>query len=240
MLVTGPAAVPPPRPSLLRRVEQFLSRPLWAGLLTVITLAGLAAGALGLRGGEDPPAAAPSPSAAVTTAATTPGSPPGTPGSPSPTAAPGSGPAGSASAPAGSAYRREFSGREFRIPWPRCLSWADLDRRRLFPSGNGSGEDLTYGMCSPTGLGNYGSSQLGEGPLTEPATGEECADAAGSRGLELVPPADLLAGRIAFCVVTDEGNVSWLRLVRTTQASPCPMDTCPNLVFRQTLWRPAG
>ncbi|MFB6718894.1 hypothetical protein ACFCV3_01990 [Kribbella sp. NPDC056345] len=50
-----------------------------------------------------------------------------------------------------------------------------------------------------------------------------------------IEPSDLKLDQ-SFCLVTDEENVAWLRLIKKEKASESPE---PNLVFQFAVWKRA-
>lgn len=96
------------------------------------------------------------------------------------------------------------------------------------------GDDLMYWTCSPIGFQRQSAKYLGSATKTRPATAEQCAQLAKVSAVAgSIEPDDLKLDQ-AFCVVTDEENVAWLRLVKKVK-NPSPND--PDLVFQFAVWK---
>jgi hypothetical protein len=90
--------------------------------------------------------------------------------------------------------------------------------------------DLAYSnTLLPHGLHAREATAFGTGPAERPRTAEECRNAAVTQAVTEVDPVDMAPGD-AFCVITDEDNVAWLRLV--SKDGPWG-----RLVFELVVWR---
>lgn len=110
---------------------------------------------------------------------------------------------------------------------------ADLDRPAVKVNGEvEQTDDLQYiHNCSPEGIERSGAQYLGEGPDKLPEDAAACEDMARKRAVSgAVQWKEFEPGR-NLCAITDEGNVAWLRYVKTVQAA-----NGPDLHFEVTLW----
>jgi hypothetical protein len=138
-------------------------------------------------------------------------------------------------APAGGAYVEAHRLTSFVIPAPESwdTSSAELDsdppRGRLDKGARSTG-DLGYGTTLlPHGLHARQATAFGTASSRRPRTAEECRRAAQTQAVTAVDDVDMRPDD-AFCVVTDEDRVAWLRLV-SKQGNPA------RLVFELVVWR---
>jgi hypothetical protein len=111
----------------------------------------------------------------------------------------------------GSGFRKEPVS-PLRVPYPSCYTYVDLDGPRVTEDTDDT--DLMYQACSDPGtLAHFSHSAVGVGPANEPANADECSRAANAQALSTVARDDLVVGA-AFCVVTDRGNIVWLKLTQ--------------------------
>ncbi|WP_405858592.1 hypothetical protein OG361_30470 [Streptomyces sp. NBC_00090] len=113
-----------------------------------------------------------------------------------------------------------------------CLSSvADLDEPAV-ESGEVSmkGEDMSYGC----GDGLSAKKYFGAASASLP-TPENCARDAKANSVGEISDSDMNLGQ-AFCVITDEDAVVWMKLVKKSPGSV----NGDNLTFLATLWKPAG
>ncbi len=86
--------------------------------------------------------------------------------------------------------------------------------------------DLVYGECFQAEL-RRASAYAGLGPTTQPSP-EACESAARSEPFSFLRGKDLEPGELALCVVTSEGNVAWMLLIRRDGE---------DLLFRTIVWK---
>lgn len=96
------------------------------------------------------------------------------------------------------------------------------------------GDDLMYWNCSPIGFQRHNARYLGAAGRTQPPTAEQCAQLARGGGVSgSIEPDDLRLDQ-AFCLVTDEENVAWMRLTKKEKTSS---SSHPNLMFQIAVWK---
>jgi hypothetical protein len=123
-----------------------------------------------------------------------------------------------------SAFRRVYSHKRFTIPEPNIgFTTADLD----IPQGDAdSGGDISYiGVHLETDDG-----KMGKANATEPSSADACVDMAKSRSIAQIETDNFVEGKTAFCVITDRGNVVWLRFIGYSGDGS-------DLEFELTLWK---
>lgn len=110
-------------------------------------------------------------------------------------------------------------------------SVADLDEPAV-QAGEVSmdGSDLLYNECGYDDLS--GGTYFGTASPTLP-TPEDCAADAKTNGVGSVEQGKLEAGQ-AYCLITDEDAVVWMKLTKVGPDGP----RGPDAVFRVTMWRP--
>jgi hypothetical protein len=112
----------------------------------------------------------------------------------------------------------------------------DLDVPSVTVNGKGSSDDLIYDDSQKCDLEirKQDAQNFGSGPTQQPESAEECAQyAAAVAVVSTVKIGELQAGQSAFCVITDQGNIAWLRLMDKVDRG---RDANPDLAFEATLW----
>lgn len=113
----------------------------------------------------------------------------------------------------------------------------DLDVPSVTVNGKGSSDDLIYDdsqKCDPE-IRKQNAQNFGSGPTQQPESAGECAQyAAAVAVVSTVKIGELQAGQSAFCVITDQGNIAWLRLMDKVDRG---RDANPDLAFEVTLWQ---
>lgn len=89
------------------------------------------------------------------------------------------------------------------------------------------GTDLVYGECFAAELRRV-SAFAGLAPPEQPAP-EACEATARSKPFSFLRAEDMTVKEMALCVITSEGNVAWMLLVRKDGE---------DLLFRTTVWEP--
>jgi hypothetical protein len=113
----------------------------------------------------------------------------------------------------------------------------DLDTATVNAGTTSSTDDLVYDDSRQCDLEirKKNAQNFGTGPAQQPENAEECSQyAAVVSVVGTVKYNDLQPGQTAFCVITSEGNVAWMRLMEKLDRGG---QSNPDLVFELTLWK---
>jgi hypothetical protein len=107
---------------------------------------------------------------------------------------------------------------------------ADLDEPRVGDSGDVESSIADVGWDSYEGFYAIGDKLMGTAPTKQPKP-NLCADYARERSAGTIAPESLRTGQ-AFCVITDNGGVAWLKLTGRSRGD----GSGARLTFSVTLW----
>lgn len=207
------------------RLWQHRDRVLgWSGLGVVLVAAvgfGLAGVSATMLATETP--AAPSNTSTPTTMSTVNTTPPATSSSSSWTS-PVTSAATSAAGPT-----QTYVDKELVVPHPDDRVEIDFDKPVVSSASLATGADLEY--TSYDGLGLPGQVQIGTGPAERPSDPDACVDSAQTRPVQDPTKAETIEVGMAFCVITDKGNVIWFTVTGRSQDK-----YSPGFTFRATMW----
>jgi hypothetical protein len=125
-----------------------------------------------------------------------------------------------------------------RIAAPRSScgrTFVDLDGPAVRVNGeNEPGDDLMYWHCSQVGLQGQNAQYFGTAAKTRPSTAEQCVQLAKVSAVAgNLEPQDLKLDQ-SFCLLTDQENVVWLRLLKKEKRTS---GDDPDLVFQMASWK---